>query len=228
MKDFYVYAYIRSIDSANGKAGSPFYIGKGRGKRDIDTHNVHIPHRSKIIRLAENMTEPDAFQAEMFLIHLYGRVDRGTGCLRNRTDGGEGPAGIIRSAQHRANLSIALKNMSLETRKKFSEAQRNKSEQHRQRIAAALTGKKLSEEARRKISKANTGRIVSDETRQKLSASHRGKRKPHSEETKAKLRLSCVGYRHTPEAIEKIRAASIAAAHKRRLLKTDETRGNNA
>lgn len=36
------------------------------------------------------MSEADAFQAEMLNIYLYGRIDQGTGCLRNRTDGGEG------------------------------------------------------------------------------------------------------------------------------------------
>ena len=43
------------------------------------------------------MAENDAFQLEMLLIYLHGRIDNGTGCLRNKTDGGEGWSGIVRS-----------------------------------------------------------------------------------------------------------------------------------
>ena len=41
------------------------------------------------------MNEADAFQLEILLIYQYGRIDLGTGCLRNLTNGGDGVSGII-------------------------------------------------------------------------------------------------------------------------------------
>lgn len=87
-KNFYVYAYLRKSDF------TPYYIGKGKGKRAWTKHHFEIPHNIKnIVILADNLTEPDAFQAEMLLIKMYGRKDLGTGILNNTTDGGEGSSG---------------------------------------------------------------------------------------------------------------------------------------
>ena len=109
MDIFYVYAYLRANNSKNGPKGSPYYIGKGKGRRAYDkAHSVPLPaDRSLIVILADGMTEPDALQAEMLLIHLHGRIDLGAGCLRNRTDGGDGVAGA--SAEVRKRISDKLK-----------------------------------------------------------------------------------------------------------------------
>ena len=85
---FYTYAYLRKGD------GTPYYIGKGKGKRAYDsTHRVKVPDdRDRIIFLKENVSEREAWDYETEMIQFYGRKDLGTGILRNMSDGGEGPS----------------------------------------------------------------------------------------------------------------------------------------
>lgn len=66
-----------------------------------------------------------------------------------------------------------------------------------------------SEESKIKIGLLGLGREVTLETRAKISAGLTGcVRPPMSEETKRKLSTACSGFKHTPEAVEKIRRAS--------------------
>ena len=65
------------------------------------------------------MTEPDAFQSEMLLISLYGRIDLGTGCLRNRTDGGEGLYGQVFSSEHRAKIGAFRKTIAFSDKRVY-------------------------------------------------------------------------------------------------------------
>ena len=83
---FYTYAYLRKSD------GTPYYVGKGRGKRVYDSsHNVKVPDdNDRIIFLKQNLTEEEAFNHEKYMIAVLGRKDLGTGILRNMSDGGEG------------------------------------------------------------------------------------------------------------------------------------------
>ena len=86
MNDYYTYAYIR-------EDGSPYYIGKGRGKRAIIPHygcKVKRPSMDRILYLKTNLTEQEAFKHEIYMINVLGRKDLGTGILRNGTNGGEG------------------------------------------------------------------------------------------------------------------------------------------
>jgi len=152
MNIYYVYAYLRTD-------GTPYYVGKGCGNRAYDyNHTVKPPRdKSKIVFLAENLSEREAFDLEIASIAQHGRRDLGTGILHNRTNGGEGASG------------------------------RKITEETRQKMSIANTGKTMSAESRSKIGNANRGKVLSDETRQKLSDARKGKPgKKQSPETIAK------------------------------------------
>jgi hypothetical protein len=112
---FYVYVYR---DPRSSKNNQPVYVGKGTGDRDLShwsrgSHNKpfqdfisHLKQRGLVAtceRVFETENEEEAFAKEMQLIELYGRRDTKTGSLFNRTDGGEGPTGHVRTEEQRAN-----------------------------------------------------------------------------------------------------------------------------
>ena len=110
---FYVYVYY---DPRPQKDNRPVYVGKGTGARDLShwsrgSHNKpfqdfisHLKRRDLVApckRLFETENEQEAFAKEMQLIEQYGRRDLGTGPLFNRTAGGEGPSGLVKTAEQR-------------------------------------------------------------------------------------------------------------------------------
>jgi hypothetical protein len=144
MNIYYVYAYLRSKDSETAKAGTPYYIGKGKDDRAIKWHpGISVPKdRSKIVFIEQNLTNVGACALERRLIEWYGRKDLSTGVLHNRTKGGDGgkggsPKGRVFSAKMRAKLSEAGRN-----RKDSDDVKKRKSE------AAKLRWSKVSPEER--------------------------------------------------------------------------------
>lgn len=92
MLNYYVYAFIRSKDSDNAKAGTPYYIGKGCGNRAFIKRAYRPDDNRYIVILERNLSELGAFALERRMIRWYGRLDNNTGILRNLTEGGEGGA----------------------------------------------------------------------------------------------------------------------------------------
>lgn len=104
---YYVYAYIRSKDSLSGKAGTPYYIGKGCDNRAYKPHGKHITvpqDHNFIIIISKNLSNVGACAIERRMIAFYGRRDIGTGILHNRTNGGDG-WDKSHSPAHRKELS---------------------------------------------------------------------------------------------------------------------------
>jgi hypothetical protein len=110
---FYVYVYR---DPRPTKNMQPVYVGKGTGDRDLShwsrgSHNKplqdFLSHLRAIsaqpicTRVFETENEDEAFAKEVELIKLYGRRDLKTGTLFNRTDGGEGAFGAVRTEEQK-------------------------------------------------------------------------------------------------------------------------------
>ena len=180
--DYYIYFYLRSRDSAIGKAGTPYYVGKGKNKRAYDRRRRLVPvpkDKNNIVFVLNNLTEEQAFQNEIDFISWYGRVNLGNGILRNLTDGGEGMSGWVPSEEMKRKLSVARKGKS----NPWAIGNTN---------ASVLKGIPRSEETKRKIGEANKGKLNymfgkthSEESRRKIGESKKGKTR--SEETKRKI-----------------------------------------
>jgi hypothetical protein len=182
-RDYYVYAYVRSKDSVTAKAGTPYYIGKGRGYRAYTKHSSRAKtprNRMQIVICESNLTEVGAYALERRLIRFWGREgidDRGI--LMNLTKGGEG--GGLGGQSHWApetkeankikmtvcNIGPLKKGskMSEEQKKKIRETSSTNSYsaandvERNEKISAALTGRKFTEEHRHNIGKSSKGRV---------------------------------------------------------------------
>ena len=135
---FYTYMWLR-------EDGTPYYVGKGHGARAIRKGSPSLDR----ILIQEFESEADAFAAEVFLIAHYGRIDNGTGILRNMTDGGDGAS----------NPSAAV-------RRKIGDAKLG----HKHNL-----GKRHTEETKQKMSvihlgnKSNLDKTLPEEQRLKMS-----------------------------------------------------------
>jgi hypothetical protein len=188
---YYVYSYVRSVDSKTAPAGTPYYIGKGRGRRTKERHD-HVPipaDQTAIIKIAEHLTEPDAHQLEMLLIYFYGRVDIGTGILRNRTDGGDGVSGRVVSTKTREQISAKHKGV---PKPEWAVAKQRGSKRSPETIAK-LKARVFTEEWRMKISKSRikNGCTMTDAGKQRVAEAQRNK--VVSEATREKLRQRSLG-----------------------------------
>jgi hypothetical protein len=207
MEKLYVYAYLRAADSPNGEAGTPYYIGNGKGRRAFHRGRRfnNVPRsRENIVFISKDMNEKDAFQLEMFMIFLHGRVDVVSGILNNHTDGGEGPCGLRFSEETRAKWSAQRKG-------------RVFTEEHCRKISESRKGWKARPETIEKIRVIARNRAPRKmSTEQRIAISERLRGHTISEETKNKIRESLKGRKATPEARANQSAAQLGKKRARK------------
>ena len=103
MSIYYTYAYLR-------EDGTPYYVGKGCRDRAFNIYShkkngIHVPFdKERIIFLKTNISEEESLRHEEYMIFVLGRKDLGTGILRNRTNGGDGASGAVRSEEHKRRV----------------------------------------------------------------------------------------------------------------------------
>ena len=123
--NFYVYAHCK-------QDGSPYYIGKGRRDRYLETRGrsnfwrkCADKHGINPIFIAKNLTEQEAYSFEKILVEKLGKRTDATGILVNIVDGGRGVIGLKHSDESKAVMSIKHtgKKLSAEHRKKMSDTQ---------------------------------------------------------------------------------------------------------
>jgi hypothetical protein len=153
MSIYYIYQHRRN------DTGEIFYVGKGKGKRGIQTNsrNKHWKNITAVTGytveiLFENLEESVAFLVEIGLITKYKSEGKK---LCNYTIGGDGRSGVKHNVQSKKIMSQKKTGIKL-------------SDDHKRKISEASKGKVISQEQRKKISDSLKGRKLSDDHKRKI------------------------------------------------------------
>jgi len=153
--NYYVYAYLR-------EDGTPYYIGKGKGRRAYNKHiNIKVPPKERITYLEKNLNEEQSFEKEKEYILKYGRKDNQTGILRNLSNGGEGQSGYRHREEDRKKISSTLLDS-------YRNGHRVISNEHKDIISKTHRNKSISEYTRQVLREINTGKKHTEETIAKI------------------------------------------------------------
>lgn len=179
---YYVYEWIR-LDT-----NEPFYVGKGCGNRAYQIYksrnagfmNVFRKTECAVVILADNLTEEEAYEAEIWFIYEYKYIynfslvnldEGGLGAVSgkfNHMYGRKGPLhpnyGIIVSDETRRKQSISRSGKRNGMYGKKGEKSpiygRKMPENERLKIVKALKGKQKTEDHKRKISESRKGKYT--------------------------------------------------------------------
>ena len=213
MKTYYVYLWLREKDGAF-PIGVPYYVGKGSGDRAFrsDGHCVGRPRSRDYILIQDYPDEASAFAGEIFMVAYWGRKDKGTGCLVNQTDGGEGAAHAFPEYMRQKYRERMIGNQ-------YSKGKNlgPRPPEVGRKISAKLKGNHYglgkkhkhprSPEHRAKLAAANRGRVQSAEEKLKRAESLRGQKR--TPEQRSRMSLAQTGNKNglgkipSPETLRK-------------------------
>lgn len=224
----YTYLWLR-------EDGTPYYAGKGRNNRAFTSkgRRVHCPADSSRIITQEWPTEGAALAAERLLIGAYGRMDQGTGCLRNLTDGGGGAPNPSDEARRKMSAAlignrrwvgrkhtdatkrkISLANKGLNVGRvhdsEFRQKMRDRSKGNSNNL-----GRKHSPEARRRMGEAHRGIKQSIESRRKRSEKLKGR--TFSDDSRRRMSIAHLGNNNCLDRV-------LSAETKQRIAESQRTR----
>jgi hypothetical protein len=167
MNTFYIYALFYR--------GVPYYLGKGHKKR-LHSHERYAhkgnSHKDRLVSsllkkkkfekpilIAEGLSEQEAFDLEVLLIHLIGRKPNGP--LLNMTNGGEGGAGRVLSKKTKKRIQQSLLG------RKHTKAACEKMKKTREQ-RAAIQARMLLPEQRKRMSRLQKQRWADPAYRQRM------------------------------------------------------------
>lgn len=183
--EHYVYILFR-------ETGIPFYVGMGKGRRWLDHERPAslakgktykdavckkvLARRAEIpkVKVAEGLSEKDAFEIEKQFIAAIGRHP--VGPLSNMTDGGDGGRMIPEVC---ARIAASLRG-------------RKPSDAARARMSAAKKGKKFTDDHRANMAEAKRAHNLSQETLARRSAALTGQKR--TLEQRARMRAGRLRY----------------------------------
>lgn len=210
----------------------PFYGGRGKKNREKSHRKEALkllkdpnaknsnPIRNAIIHklwsqgldyveeiIVDNLTDDEANELEIDFIAAYGRIDLGTGCLSNQTDGGKTSTGFKFSEEQKQKLRGPRPCMSGENNPMYGVPSPNKGvpmpEEQKQKRRIPC-----SEEKKIKLSIAHTGKVLTKEHCQHISESCKGRVAPNKgvpcpEEQKKQISITLTGTTRSKEANQK-------------------------
>jgi hypothetical protein len=144
-----------------------YYVGVGRTTRRPfeKSHNTIVPSdRRYVVVLKKGLTRAQAAAQEKRYVARYGRIDKGTGILHNRTAGGAGTRDVSPEAIAARNTPEARAKRSVTLKASWSDPEK------RAKMSAQIKAVQSNLEVRAKMGAAQKARFSSHEVRAKMSA----------------------------------------------------------
>ena len=152
----YTYGYTRA------DTGKLYYVGVSRtASRPFGKHDVMVPsNRRQVVVLKKGLTREQAAAQEKRYVARYGRRDKGTGRLHNRTAGGAGVHDMAPDALARRSLAVKNALRTPEVRAKLSEANKAASSTPKARAKKSAAARLASSTPEARAKKSAAARLA--------------------------------------------------------------------